>query len=77
MTKISTICLRCGKVQVRTDIIENISDNYVILKEKIMCPRCKIKTNQVATNNVDNLRKKLEKNPSNSLDGYVIKLIKR
>lgn len=77
MTKIFTICLRCGKVQVRTDMIENINDNYIELKEKRMCPRCLINTKQIATKNIDNLRRKLEESPSNSLDGYVIKLIKR
>lgn len=77
MTKIFTICLRCGKVQVRTDVIENINDKYIELKEKRMCPRCKINTKHIATKNIDNLRRNLEERPNNSLDGYVIKLIKR
>lgn len=76
MSKISTICLTCGKVQVRTDIIENINGKYIELKEKIMCPRCKIKTKQVSTKNINNLRKQLEESPSDTLDGYLIKLIK-
>lgn len=77
MSKVNTICLRCGKVQVRTDIMENLNGSYITLKNKINCPKCQIKTNQIATKDVKELRKKLESNPSNSLDGYILKLIKR
>lgn len=77
MNKIHTICLRCGKVQVRTDIIKDKDSKYTILNDKINCPECRIKTNQIATKNVQELRKKLEDNPETSLDCYVYKLIKR
>lgn len=77
MNKINTICLRCGKVQVRTDIMEEINDKYIRLSNPMMCPKCKIKTSQIATKDIKELRKKLEQNPSGSLDSHVIKLIKR
>jgi len=78
MSKINIICLRCGKVQPRTDVIEDINnDKYITLQKKFSCPNCRIKTNQIATKNIQELRKELENNPNNSLDGYVLKLIKR
>lgn len=77
MSKINTICLRCGKVQVRTDIMENISGKYVQIKNKRNCEQCNIKTNHIATKSVQELRKKLEEHLDNSLDNYVFKLIKR
>ena len=77
MNKVNTICLRCGKVQVRTDIIENINSKYIQLRNKINCQQCNMKTNQIATKNVQELRKKLNETVENNLDSYVYKLIKR
>lgn len=42
-----------------------------------MCPKCKINTNFIATNNIENLRKKLEENPDKELDSYILKLVKK
>ena len=60
MNKVNTICLSCGKVQVRTDIVENLNDKYVVLSKKIMCPRCNRETKQAATKNIKTLVKKLD-----------------
>ena len=71
------ICLRCGTVQVRTDIEDIINDQYIILDRKMACPKCGRNTNFIATNNIQELRKHLEKNPSGDLDSYVLKLVKK
>lgn len=77
MTKINTICLSCGKVQVRTDlnIIEN--KNYVFLKGKQHCPNCESFTPHVATKDIKVLRKKLTENCERGQDKKVLELIKR
>lgn len=77
MTKKNTICLRCGFVQVRTDIVDLIKEKYILLEKKRMCPRCNKNTPTIATNNIEKLRKKLENNPNKELDSYVFKLIKK
>ena len=77
MNKINVICLRCGNVQIRTDVLEEINDKYITLNKAIMCFRCNKKTSHIATQNVKDLRLKLEKNHNSALDSYVIKLIKR
>lgn len=77
MTKKNTICLRCGSVQVRTDITDFIEGRYIVLDKKRMCPRCNKNTPTIATNNIDKLRKKIEENPNKELDSYILKLIKK
>lgn len=77
MSKINTICLRCGKVQVRTDVVETLNNKYVKLKQKRICPQCNIKTEHIATKDIKELRKKLEKETNESLDGYIHLLIRR
>lgn len=77
MTKMYTICLRCGNVQIRTDINETMIDKYIILEKERKCPKCHIKTKHVATLNIDKLRKELEDNPNRNIDGYLLKLIKK
>lgn len=77
MNKVSLICLRCGNIQISTDIMETIGNKYITLNKPMMCPKCNKNTFQIATNNVNDLRLKLEQNPSSNLDSYVIKLIKR
>lgn len=77
MNNTNIICLRCGTVQVRTDIEEEIQDRYIILKDKKECPKCKRIVTHIATTNIQNLRKQLEQNPNKKLDRYILKLIKR
>lgn len=77
MTKKNIICLRCGNVQVRTDIEDTLTDRYIVLKKKNLCPKCKISTNFIVTSNIQNLRKQLEENPNKELDSYILKLIKK
>lgn len=75
MNKINTICLSCGKVQVRTDIMEELNDKYIILTKKKVCPRCNRETKQIATKNVKTLIKKLDQ--TNSQDKKILSLIGR
>jgi hypothetical protein len=75
VNKVKTICLSCGKVQVRTDIIEELNDKYIILTQKKMCPKCQRETKQVATKNIKTLVKKLD--ISNNQDKKVLSLIGR
>ncbi len=77
MSKVNVICLRCGNVQVRTDISKKILNIYEISEDQKICPKCKIKTEQILTNNIQNLRETLEENPSRKLDSYILKLIRR
>ena len=75
MNKINTICLSCGKVQVRTDIFEDLTDKYIILTKKKMCPRCERETKQIATKNIKTLVKKLDQ--TNNQDNKILSLIER
>lgn len=77
MNKIATICLRCGKVQIRTDMIENINGMYINLKNSRMCPGCQTKTKHIATKQIKTLRIKLEERTSNHLEEHILELIKR
>ena len=75
MNKIYIICLSCGKVQLRTDIMEELNDKYIVLANKLMCPRCNHETVQAATKDIKTLSKKLDIN--NSKDRRIFNLIKR
>lgn len=75
--KKNIICLRCGNVQIRTDIEEVITGSYITLDKKKMCPKCRENTNFIATNNIQELRKQLEQNPSKPIDSYLLKLVKK
>ena len=77
MTKISTICLKCGKVQTGENMGKIMNDYYIVLDKKMFCPNCQRKTNFIATKDVENLKEKIEKNPSEPLDSYIIKLLKK
>ncbi len=75
MNKKYTICLTCGKVQVRTDINEKLNNKYIFLKKKIRCPYCEEETKQAATKNIKSLVKKLV--PTNNKDQEILYLIGR
>ncbi len=77
MTKISTICLKCGKVQTVENMEEIMNDYYIILDKKMFCPNCQRKTDFIATKDIENLKENIEKNPSEALDSYIIKLLKK
>ena len=70
-----TICLNCGNVQVRTDILNNISEKYILLDKKIQCPRCNEITKMVATKNIKILKKELSLNQQSKMDTRILKLI--
>ena len=77
MNKVNVICLRCGTVQIRSDVLELLDDRYIVLNQKKTCPKCGIKTNHIATKDMKSLRKSLEADPSKKLDSYILKLVKR
>ncbi len=65
MDKIYTICLSCGKVQVRTDVIVDLKNKmYAFPKEKVMCPKCRNDTQTMATKDVKKLKKVLTSSPN-------------
>ena len=71
MNKRNIICLKCGTVQVRTDITKKIDGKYVL--DKNNCPKCQKITSQVLTHNVKMLKKQL--NPTKDLDKRILNLI--
>ena len=71
MNKRNIICLKCGTVQVRTDITKKIDGKYVLYKNN--CPKCQKITSQVLTHNVKMLKKQL--NPTKDLDKRILNLI--
>ena len=75
MNKAYTFCLNCGKLQVRTDILENLNDTYIILDKKIKCPKCSKSTKHAATKNIKTLSKKINK--ENKRDRQILNLIGR
>lgn len=77
MTKISTICLKCSKVQTVENMEEIMSDYYIVLDKKMFCPNFQRKTDFIATKDIENLKENIEKNPSEALDSYIIKLLKK
>lgn len=73
MNKRNIICLKCGTVQVRTDITKEIDGKYIL--DKNYCPKCDKNTSQVLTPNVKILKKQLKKNPAKDLDKHILNLI--
>jgi len=73
-----TLCLNCGKAQVRTDIIDEIKDNYVQLdKTKLICPGC-IGRRHIATTDLKDLVKDLSSKKSmTDLDRRVLYLARK
>lgn len=64
-------------VQVRTDLNVIIENKYIKLTKKIICPKCQIKTEQIATKDIVNLRNQLKKEINQVQDTFVLKLINR
>lgn len=73
-----TLCLNCGKAQVRTDIEDIIEKNYVQLeKTQIICPGC-IGRRHVATTNIKELVNALDsKKDMTDLDRRVLYLARK
>lgn len=76
MSKLITLCLKCGNAQVRTDIEKVVTERYIVL-DKWYCPNCSKITKQIATKDTKKLRQTLEKDSKEPIDEYIIKLIKR
>lgn len=74
-SKTYTICLTCGKVQIRTDIEKELIDKYIVLDKKINCPNCCSVTKVVATKNIKILKKELQDNGKTQMDNHLLKLI--
>lgn len=73
--KINIICLKCGQVQVRTDIISTFTEKYTLSKN-ITCSNCAKKTIHVLTHNIKKLKKEL-KDGTTPLDKQIYHLIER
>ncbi len=74
--KVYTICLACGTVQVRTDVVTDLSKKaFVILDRKTMCPKCRILTQQIATKNLKQLKNSLA-NSDNALAKKLVNYIR-
>ena len=56
---------------------EIMNDYYIVLDKKMFCPNCQRKTDFIATKDIENLKENIEKNPSETLDSYIIKLLKK
>ncbi len=76
MNKQEAICLRCGTVQVRTDLEEIGNFPYMILETPILCPKCRIQTRHVATKDIKVLKKQLADSIYRPLDIHIFHLIK-
>ena len=59
MTKISTICLKCGNVQTVENMEEIMNDYYIVLDKKMFCPNCQRKTDFIATKDIENLKENI------------------
>ena len=70
-----TICINCGAVQIRTDILKEIKDKYIVLDKKTICPKCKNNTKFVATNNIKILKKQLIDTHKTNMDNHLLELI--
>ena len=75
MSKAYAICLSCGNVQVRTDIIDDLgSKQYTLLNRNICCPKCHKTSKFAATKDIKCLKKALNK-PQTNLDNRINKMI--
>lgn len=73
------MCLDCGNVQVRTDIKDIITENYIMLsKSQLKCTRCTGQKN-IVTNNIKGLDKKIETKAKEktALDHRVLCLLRK
>lgn len=58
--KIYTLCLGCGNVQVRSDIVTSFTSKpYVFLDKKSICPKCHKISQYIATKDIKQLKKTL------------------
>ena len=74
MNKKYLVCLKCGNVQKRTDILNELShNNYKFIKKQ--CPKCKIETQELVTENMSKLKTQL-KNDNTEFSNKVLKLIR-
>ncbi len=65
MSQKYTICLSCGKVQFKKDVVDTIGNKiYVINKDKFMCPKCHKETQSMETKDLDKLKMILLRSPN-------------
>ena len=75
MNKAYMICLNCGNVQARTDILNELGDKqYTLLNRKIMCPKCHKMPQFAATKDIKKLKLALNSS-SNKLDNKINNMI--
>ena len=77
MNKTTIICINCGNVQIRTDVIIQSDKKYTFLAGKHRCPTCANFTPHVATKDIKMLRKSLSESCANSQDKKILELIQR
>ena len=76
MNKNYIICLKCGSVQVRTDIDEVLADKtYALVNKEILCPKCRTNSQFVATKDIKKLRVALN-NSSNRTDQKILSYVR-
>ena len=76
MNKNYIICLKCGTAQVRTDIDEMLDGKqYTLIAKKILCPKCRIDTQAVATKDIKKLRSALN-NSNNKTDQKILSYVR-
>ena len=76
MNQAYTICLGCGNVQIRTDIVEDLKDkDLVLIKNSKMCSKCHKIQQFVATKDIRKLKKSLS-NTNDSLGKRVNNIVR-
>ena len=76
MNKNYIICLKCGNAQVRTDIDEVLKDKeYTLIKRELLCPKCRINTQFIATKSIKKLRSALN-NSNNKTDQKILRYVR-
>ncbi len=77
MSNICTMCLNCGKFQIRSDVVADLSNkNYVLLDRKIMCHVCGTNQQFVATNKNKKQLIRILENSNNRLDKRIQSFIR-
>ena len=65
MSQKYTICISCGKVQYKTDVVDNIGTKiYVLSKNKVMCPKCHKEIQVMETKDINKVKMILLRSPN-------------
>ena len=76
-SKLYTLCLCCGKFQIRSDVVADLSNkNYVLLDKKIMCHVCGKNQHFMATRKNKKQLIRVLDNSDNKLDKRIRSMIR-